>query len=75
MDRKVFQIWLSEIDELTDVQRLDVADALAGRAIGGASRAAIEVSVGEVSRFPLGKFGAVRIVQHLARGGAVRRVG
>ena len=47
VDRKVFQIWLSEIDELTDVQRLDVADALAGRVIGGASRAAIEVSVGE----------------------------
>ena len=43
MDREVFQIWLSEIDALTDVQRLDVADALAGRVIGGASRAAIEV--------------------------------
>jgi transposase-like protein len=47
MDRKAFQIWLSEIDELTEGQKLDVADVLAGRAIGGASRAAIETAVGE----------------------------
>ncbi len=47
MDRKAFQVWLSEIDELTPSQKLDVAEILAGRAIGGASRAAIEVTVGE----------------------------
>lgn len=47
MDRRAFQIWLSEIDELTASQKLDVADVLAGRAIGGASRAAIEITVGE----------------------------
>jgi len=47
MDRKAFQVWLSEIDELTPSQKLDVAEILAGRAIGGASRAAIEVMVGE----------------------------
>ena len=64
MDRKVFQIWLSEIDELTDVQRLDVAETLAGRVIGGASRAAIEVSVGEDRGCP-----------HCATPGAGRRVG
>ena len=47
MDRKSFQVWLSEIDELTPSQKLDVADILAGRVIGGAARAAIEVAVGE----------------------------
>ena len=59
MDRKSFQVWLSKIDELTPSQKLDVADILAGRVIGGAARAAIEVAVGET--------GPVRIVRRLAR--------
>lgn len=53
MDRRAFQIWLSEIDELTASQKLDVADVLAGRAIGGASRAAIEIAAGEDRPCPL----------------------
>ena len=52
MDRKSFQIWLSEIDELTEAQKLDVADVLAGREIGGAARASIEVGVGEERSWP-----------------------
>jgi|AntRauTorcE11898_2_1112593.scaffolds.fasta_scaffold10631_2 transposase-like protein len=62
MDRKAFQIWLSEIDELTEAQKLDVADVLAGREIGVAARAAIEVGVGEERSCP-----------HCATPGAVSR--
>ena len=60
MDRKAFQIWLSEIDELTEAQKADVADVLAGREIGGAARAAIEV-------------GEERSCPHCATPGAVWR--
>jgi len=62
MDRNAFQIWLSEIDELTESQKMDVADVLAGREIGGAARAAIEISVGEERSCP-----------HCATPGAVGR--
>ena len=62
MDRKAFRMWLSEIDELTEARKLDVADVLAGREIGGAARVAIEVSVGEERSCP-----------HCVTPGAVRR--
>ncbi len=45
MDRKAFQIWLSEIDELTEAQKLDVADVLAGREIGSNSPRRISSSI------------------------------
>ena len=47
MERKAFQTWLSAIDTLSAAQKAEVGEVLAGRPIGEASLAAVELSVGE----------------------------
>jgi transposase-like protein len=60
MERKVFQAWLTEVDSLTEAQKAEAAEILAGRPAGEASLAAIELGVGEDRRCPhCGMAGAV----------------
>ena len=42
MDRKAFQAWLSGADALTEAQKVEAGEILAGRPVGAASLAAIE---------------------------------
>jgi hypothetical protein len=46
MERKVFQAWLTEVDSLTEAQKAEAAEVLAGRPAGEAALAAIELGVG-----------------------------
>ena len=62
MDHERFRDWFSHVDDLTAVQREEVAAALSGRAEGAASLAAIELGVDEERRCP-----------HCGSGGAVSR--
>lgn len=52
MDRKSFQSWLAGVDTLTDAQKTEAAEILAGRPAGAASLAAIELGVGEDRKCP-----------------------
>lgn len=47
MERKAFQVWLSAVDTLSDAQKSEAGENLAGRPAGEASMAAIELGVGE----------------------------
>src|SRR5689334_19860445 len=47
MDRKAFQAWLSGADALTEAQKAAAGEILAGRPVGAASLAAIELGIGE----------------------------
>lgn len=47
MDRKAFQDWLSEVDALSEAQKAEAGEILAGRPAGEASLAAIELGVGD----------------------------
>ena len=47
MERKEFLAWLSEIDRLSEAQKLEPGEVLAGRPAGEASVAAVEMGVGE----------------------------
>lgn len=52
MDRKSFQSWLAGVDTLTDAQKAEASEILAGRPAGAASLAAIELVVGEDRKCP-----------------------
>ncbi len=43
MDRKAFLAWLSEVDTLSEAQKVEVGEVLAGRPAGEASVAAVEL--------------------------------
>lgn len=62
MDGKSFRSWVSEIDALTEMQKAEAGDILAGGQIGGALIAAIELRVG-----------AERVCPHCGVAGAVSR--
>jgi transposase-like protein len=62
MDQKTFQAWLSASDELTDAQKAEAGEVLAGGPSGAASLAALELAVGEDRRCP-----------HCSTPGAVKR--
>ena len=47
MERKEFLAWSSQVDRLSETQKLEIGEILAGRPAGEASIAAIEMSVGE----------------------------
>jgi transposase-like protein len=47
MERKAFQVWLSGADTLTEAQKAETGEVLAGRSVGEASFAAIELGIGE----------------------------
>ena len=47
MERKKFLTWLSEVDRLSEAQKQEAGEVLAGRPAGEASLAAIEMGVGE----------------------------
>src|SRR3954464_11934908 len=47
MERKAFQVWLSRADTLTQAQKAETGEILAGRSAGEASFAAIELGIGE----------------------------
>lgn len=60
MERKAFLAWLSEIDRLSEAQKAEVGEVLAGRPAGEASVAAVEAGVGEDRTCPhCGASGAV----------------
>ncbi len=60
MERKAFLAWLSEIDRLSEAQKSEVGEVLAGRPAGEASVAAVETCVGEDRTCPhCGTHGAV----------------
>ena len=60
MERKAFLAWLSEIDRLSEAQKAEVGEVLAGRPAGEASVAAVETGVGEDRTCPhCGTHGAV----------------
>jgi transposase-like protein len=60
MDRKRFQAWLSVVDGLSEAQKAKAMDVLAGRPVGEAAVAAVELGVGEDRRCPrCGTTGAV----------------
>ncbi len=60
MDRKAFLAWLSEVDTLSEAQKVEVGEVLAGRPAGEASVAAVEMGVGEDRTCPhCGAHGAV----------------
>ncbi len=60
MDRKAFLAWLSEVDTLSEAQKVEVGEVLAGRPAGEASVAAVELGVGEDRTCPhCGAHGAV----------------
>ena len=85
MDRKSFQSWLAGVDTLSDAQKAEALAILAGRPVGAASIAAIELGVGADRRCPpCGTPGAVangkarRMQRYLCRAcqrtfGAARR--
>lgn len=52
MERKEFQLWLSAVDRLSDAQKVEAFELLAGRPAEAASRAAIELGVGDDRRCP-----------------------
>lgn len=52
MERKDFQTWLSAVDTLSERQKAEAGDILAGRPAGQASLAAIELGVGDDRRCP-----------------------
>ena len=52
MDRKSFQSWLAGVDTLSDAQKAEALAILAGRPVGAASIAAIELGVGEDRKCP-----------------------
>lgn len=52
MDRKSFQSWLAGVDTLSDAQKAEALAILAGRPVGAASLAAIELGVGEDRKCP-----------------------
>src|SRR4051794_37592729 len=45
MERKAFQVWLSRADTLTQAQKAETGEILAGRSAGEASFAAIELGI------------------------------
>lgn len=47
MERKEFQGWLSAVDALSEAQKVEAGEILAGRPAGEAALAAIELGVGE----------------------------
>jgi transposase-like protein len=47
MERKEFQAWLSAVDTLSEAQKAEAVEILAGRPVGEASVAAIELGVDE----------------------------
>ena len=47
MERKEFQAWLSAVDTLSESQKAEAVEILAGRPVGEASVAAIELGVDE----------------------------
>ena len=47
MERKEFQAWLSAVDTLSEAQKAAAVEILAGRPVGEASVAAIELGVDE----------------------------
>lgn len=47
MERKAFQAWLSAVDMLSETQKAEAGEILAGRPAGEASLAAIELGIGE----------------------------
>ena len=47
MERKEFLSWSSQVDRLSEAQKLEIGELLAGRPVGEASVAAVEMSVGE----------------------------
>lgn len=60
MERKAFLAWLSEVDRLSEAQKTEVGEVLAGRPAGEASVAAVEMGVGEDRTCPhCGATGAV----------------
>ena len=60
MEREAFLAWLSEIDRLSEAQKSEVGEVLAGRPAGEASVAAVETCVGEDRTCPhCGTHGAV----------------
>ena len=60
MDRKGFQAWLSVVDGLSEAQKAEAMEVLAGRPVGAAALAAVELGVGEDRRCPrCGTTGAV----------------
>lgn len=60
MDRKEFQAWLSVVDGLSAAQKAEAMEVLAGRPVGEAALAAVELGVGEDRRCPrCGTTGAV----------------
>ena len=52
MDRKGFQAWLSVVDGLSEAQKAEAMEVLAGRPVGEAALAAVELGVGEDRRCP-----------------------
>jgi len=60
MEREAFLAWLSEVDKLSAAQKAEVGEVLAGRPVGEASVAAVEMGVGEDRPCP-----------HCGSGGAV----
>ena len=52
MERNEFQAWLSAVDMLSEAQKAEAGEILAGRPAGEASLAAIELGVGEDRRCP-----------------------
>ena len=47
IDRKAFLAWLSEVNKLSEEQKVEVGEVLAGRPTGEASVAAVQMGVGE----------------------------
>src|SRR4051812_49621396 len=52
MEHGVFRAWLAEVDDLTDDQRLELEEVLAGRPSRAAVTAVIETSPGGERRCP-----------------------
>ncbi len=60
MDRRTFQAWLSVVDALSEAQKAEAREILAGRPSGAAAIAAIELGVDERRASPrCGTTGAV----------------
>ena len=47
LERKEFLTWLSQVDRLSEAQKFEIGEVLAGRPAGEASVAAVEMGVGE----------------------------
>ena len=52
MEHGVFRAWLAEVDDLTEDQRLELEEVLAGRPSRAAVTAVIETSPGDERRCP-----------------------